>query len=127
LPAIDNKDEWFDVWSWSPDGNWLAGRRISKASAETKGLSLFSLESQTHKSLLNFGHSARWLNDNKRMVFLNEGKLHWVDLVSGESRLLLELPLRITGFSLSPDGKTVHFTGATTEADLWMITKDFEQ
>src|SRR5262249_22264826 len=27
-PLGDPETEWFDVWSWSPDGQWLGGRRV---------------------------------------------------------------------------------------------------
>ena len=36
-------DEVFDVWTWSPDGRWLAGSRIQKSSGGQIGISIYHL------------------------------------------------------------------------------------
>jgi eukaryotic-like serine/threonine-protein kinase len=124
LPPLENADQWFDVWSWSSDGNWLGGRRVIRSSGENLGLLLFSLQSRIYKPLLNYGESARWLKDGRRLLFLDKNKLSLIDRVSSKVTGVLSLPIPINSFALSPDNRAIYFTAIALQADLWMISQD---
>jgi serine/threonine protein kinase len=125
LPDFDVPNEQFDLWSWSPDQKWLAGRRLFRVgSVESRGLVLFSLQSQTYRTITSSGQSARWLKGGSRLLFLDEGKLRAVDTRSGAVSSLLSLPLTLNSLALSPDNRTLYFSGIAHEADIWLITQD---
>jgi serine/threonine protein kinase/Tol biopolymer transport system component len=123
LPALDSPDQWFDIWSWSPDGKWLAGRRVVKSSAKNLGVTLFSLESGKYVKLLDFGESARWLQDNQRLLFLDDGKLYLVDRRSGKVLPLLTPAINVNSFAIASDNRTLYFTAIVLQADIWLITE----
>ena len=86
-------------------------------------MTLLSLESGDYLKLLDFGESARWLQDNQRLLFLNEGKLYLVDRRSGKVLPLLTPSMNINSFAIAPDNRTLYFTAIALQADIWLITE----
>jgi len=109
--------------SWSADGRRLAGFRTVKA--VRTGVFAYTPGSKELEVVTDFGSYPKWLSDNRRLMFQHDGKLYLADSVTKKSHEVLslepyEIPFR--GFTLSPDSRTIFFTLATTEADVWMAT-----
>jgi serine/threonine protein kinase len=120
LPPLNESGEVMWVTSWSPDGRMLAG-----PGSKGSGIYLFSLETREYRRLLDFGGGAKWLGDNRHLVFGHRGRLHFLDTESGAYHEILSLDpvASIQGwFSLSRDDRTIYFGRSTDESDIWMLT-----
>ncbi|MCX6633421.1 MAG: protein kinase, partial [Candidatus Solibacter sp.] len=123
LPPFPGERQMFNGWHWSPDGTMLAGFLN-----RDDGIALYSLASRSFRRLTGHGADPVWLSDNRRLVFLDRGKIHLVDSASGSTREILSvMPEEIArrGFAVSPDDRHIYFSVSTTEADLWMV--EFER
>jgi len=108
----------FSGWNWSPDGRMLAGFLN-----RDDGVVTYSPDSQTFRRLTEHGSDPAWLSDNRRLLFLNNGKIHLLDSVSGRSKELVSaMPEEIArrGFAVSLDDRRIYFSVSTTDADVWM-------
>ena len=81
LPPLEDGDGFFDVWSWSPDGQWLAGHGAGGAPA---GVYLYSFESEGYEKLTDTGGAPRWLSDSRTLVYNAAGGIRAVDRTSKE-------------------------------------------
>src|SRR5262249_21140542 len=69
LAPLKNTKEQFNVWSWSPDGQWLAGRRRITTSGEVKALTIYSIEEQRYEDITDGDDDPIWLADSRRLLF----------------------------------------------------------
>ncbi len=108
----------FAPYSWSPDGRWLAGYR------STQGFDLYSVEGQYFERGFDKGGYVTWLNDNRRLLYLDQGRLWLFDLATRSSRELLAAPaaFEFTGVAVSRDDRTLCLVRSSDEGDLWMLT-----
>ncbi len=117
----DETREWFEAWSWSPDGQSLAGRQQSVR--HSGGISVYSIDSQKLEKLSETGYFPVWLNDSSRLLFYNLGKLYLIDRQSKKiSEILSAAPYEIDRFDLSRDNRTICYSLTTKESDIWMMT-----
>jgi Tol biopolymer transport system component len=128
LPKPDWDGDRFQVRSWSPDGNLLAGRLVDVHGREF-GVAIYSLDSQQYHRLVDHpGGFCRWLNDSRRLLFSSGGKLYMMDSVSGEYEEVLSVVPDILGrFCLSRDNRTIYYHRSSEEADIWMLTLNEER
>jgi Tol biopolymer transport system component len=123
LPLMSDPSEHFNVWSWSPDGKWLAGHRRVTASGYTKGVSIYSIDRQQYEDITDRGDDPTWLADSRRLLFENNGKVSLVDRVSKKAHDVF-VPSSYTVNSLgqiSPDNRMIYFSLIAREADIWLI------
>jgi len=81
-------------------------------------------QSHIHEAHVIFGLNPQWLRDNRRLLFWNEGKLFLLDteLMQHREILRLEPPAYITSlYSIAADNRTIYFTQAVSESDIWML------
>jgi hypothetical protein len=122
LPAIPDKTQTFEIWSWSPDGRSLAGQK-HLADLSHAGIGVHERGSQTIRWLTDFGEWPVWLRDSRRLLFSHQGKLFLLDGTSGDYKEVLSLPQQSLGsVGLSPDEKSIYFTYTAAEADVWLMT-----
>jgi hypothetical protein len=122
LPDIADKTQSFEVWSWSPDGRWLAGQR-HLADLSHAGIGVHEIGSERVEWLTNFGEWPVWLADGRRMLFSHQGKLYLLDRVTKATKEVLELPQSNLGsVGVAADNSTIYYTSMSTEADLWMMS-----
>jgi len=127
LPPFSNPGEIFDVWSWSPDDNWLAGHRTLEANGIYKGLVLYSVRTKTYQNLTESGNRPVWLQDSRRLLFVdNVGKIALIDRESGKITDLLSVkPNEVASLGqLSSDNKTIVYSSKQREADIWLISRE---
>lgn len=122
LPAPSDARETFNAWHWSPDGEKLAGF-MQRDDGRFSGIAFYSFKTQTYTKLTDFGMDPVWLSDSRRVLFNQEGRLWMVDSADKKTREVLSVaPQEIgrRGFALSRDDRTIYFSLATTESDIWL-------
>jgi Tol biopolymer transport system component len=123
LPPFPNEGEMFNGWNWSPDGSTLAGFLNRE-----NGIALYNVASRTYRKLTSNGADPVWLSDNRRLLFLDKGRIYLLNIDGGATRELVSAsPEEIArrGFSVTPDDRHIYFSISTTEADVWML--EFEK
>ena len=113
----------FEGWSWSSDGKKLAGIKHLPNGVHS-GIGIYDLERKTYDWLTDFGDWPVWLNDNRHLLFVSQGKLLLYDTQTRKYRQLLEVTdqdVDIGSPSLSRDNRTIYFTYVAAEADVWLM------
>ena len=126
IPAPEDPDELFDVWTWSPDSLWLAGQFQSRKTLKDNGIALYSLRTGMYQHLTDSGASPVWLKDNRRLLFINGSK---ISILDRQNRQIVDLfdakPNQIQSLSqLSKDNNTIVFSVEQREADIWLINRE---
>jgi serine/threonine protein kinase len=128
LPSPGDPKESFNAWSWSPDGRKLAGFLQHKDGSFT-GISVYSFETQSYTRLTGSGMDPIWLSDSRRLLFLDQGRIHLVDSETKRQHEVLSIAPReiaLRGFAISRDDHRIYFSLPTTNADVWLLTLQFE-
>lgn len=129
LPPFGNEGERFLPSAWSPDGRRIAGM-VRDGRGNDIGISTFFLESRRHTPLIripgnvDMNSIARWLPDNRRLLYNRDGRLFALDIDKGNEREVPTPPIPEAGFRayfLSRDGRTLLEVNATSNWDIWLI------
>lgn len=119
-PPDDRFYKHFWATSWSPDGRKLCG--WSSPDGTTPGIVVYTFETGSFEHVTDIGTNPVWLRDNRRLLF---NHLHKLYLVNTETKkpheLLPPSPHRVSGYGLSPDNRTLYYSLATKEADVWLL------
>lgn len=112
----------FVPWSWSADGQRLAG-----FSRKPKGIIVLSLATGAYTRFTRAGSTPVWLPDGRRLLYAADDRLVLLDTGTGRSRDLLNLgPARIElaaggGFSLSAAGY-IYLAPVSRDGDIWLAS-----
>jgi serine/threonine protein kinase len=109
--------------SISRDGQKLVGVIVD--SLETpKQIAVYVLSTREFDTLSISGSRPIWLNDGRRVLYVDRGKLCIADTRSSQSHILYSLPgtTEAEDLTLSFDNRTLYFVTRTNEVDLWMGT-----
>jgi dipeptidyl aminopeptidase/acylaminoacyl peptidase len=113
----------FWVRAWSSDGLKMAGgsRRISENKLT---LVSYSFATKQFEPLTKIeGDNCVWLKDNRRMLYLHDGKIYLVDSENKKTHPVLSAaPHKITHFVISRDNRMLYFDVDASEADIWMLS-----
>jgi eukaryotic-like serine/threonine-protein kinase len=123
LPPLSDASLSFEGWSWSTDGKRLAGIKHLPNGVHS-GIGIYDLESKTYDWLTDFGDWPVWLSDNRRLLFVSQGKLFLFDTVSRKYHPVLTVTdqdVDIGSTALSWDNRTIYFTYVASEADIWVM------
>ena len=108
----------FQPLSWSPDGTQLLGNAEPRG-----GIFTFSFASRRFTRLSDVGYSQGWLNDSRRALMSERGKLLVLDSVSKDKREILTIaPDEFDSVALSADNHTIYFTREIRQGDIWLMT-----
>jgi Tol biopolymer transport system component len=124
LPAealpLPGEGVWFQATSWSPDGRTLAGF-LTTFGGEVRGLALYSLASRKYERLSETGDTPIWLRDGRRLLFNDREAAVLLDTGTKKSHPLGPpgTSLRLNGFTLSRDGRSLFGVQRLEEGDLW--------
>ena len=120
VPNPPDPSDAFRAFSWSPDGRKLGGWINSPV--EHQGIVLYNFETKQFERITDFGSRPLWLNDNRRLLFRDAGKLF---LVNSETKKVQEIaihsPLPVVEYGLTDDNRTLYYTLDSTEADVWLL------
>ncbi len=115
--------------SWSRDGARLCGPLVSE-SGRSSGVAVYDLQAHTTTTIASdeaFG--ARWLPDNRRVMYFSGGSHRELVIVDTVTRQRSVVPVRLPGdstndvFALSPDGRTIYYGAVHEEADIWIAER----
>ena len=122
LPATPEPNTQFEAFSWSTDGRKLAGTMTQPGVASF--ISVYSFDSRTYEKLTDVGNFPVWLSDNRRLLFLGQGKIMLVDSQTKKVHEVLSVPPYLIGlgFSITRDDRFIYYHLAQTEADVWLMT-----
>ncbi|MGI8783789.1 MAG: protein kinase domain-containing protein [Acidobacteriota bacterium] len=122
LPLADTTGAQFIARSWSPDGRWLAGDWQMPDGSST-GIATYSFETGKYEKVSEDGSSPVWLNDNRRLLFVQQGKILSVDSQSKQTREVFSSPPHVVTGSvgLSRDNRTIYFSLTETDSDIWLM------
>ena len=110
----------FRAFSWSPDGRKLAGWINSPT--ENDGILIYTFETKNFERVTDFGSRPIWLHDSRRLLFRDAGKLFLVNSETKKTQeISLRSPLPVVEYGLTADNRTLYYTLATTEADIWLL------
>ena len=120
LPSVTETGLEFGADYWSPDGKQLLG----VAGPENQdGIFTYAFASRQFTRLSDVGTPWCWLNDGRRLLYTYHRKLFVLDSVSKKSRELLSVAADdFNSVALSPDNRTIYFTRATQQGDIWLMT-----
>lgn len=121
LPAYNDPILKFGPWDWSPDGSALAGV-LGGAGSGSRGIMVYSFETHEFEKLTDFGIAPRWLSDNHRLLFHDQGTIYLVDRrTRGKpQRVYSVAPNTLSGFTVPPDDRAIYFSVDSTESDIWL-------
>ncbi len=115
-------NQWFLAYSWSRDGQKLAGILRGPESL-TSDLVSYSLSSQQFEKLSDYGTRPNWLSDSRRLIFSLDDKIFLLDSQTKKARELFSVaPSRLQSLGVSKDNRTIYYSLTTTEADVWLMT-----
>jgi eukaryotic-like serine/threonine-protein kinase len=121
LPLFAHPILKFNPWDWSPDGKVLAGA-FSGGGSGSQGILLYSFRTHEFEKINEFGSSPLWLNDNYRLLFHDQGTIYLIDRrTKGKPQKIFSVaPNGISGFTVSPDDRSIYFSMDSTESDIWL-------
>jgi hypothetical protein len=107
--------------SWSPDSQSFAG------GIEYGGIVIYSLPGRRYESLTDHGALPVWI-DSGRLLYVDQGRVYWIDRKTKTSRQLLAPPAGsfFTHADLSPNRRTLYLMRSTPGGDIWMLTSPEE-
>jgi Tol biopolymer transport system component len=110
----------FVAHAWSPNGRYLAGRGYDRSLS--KGVLIYDIEARTYDSISDFGSWPAWLQDGRRLLFINDERIYLADVRSKRSKEIYSLlPGRLTGLDVSRDNRSIYISVASPEADIWLL------
>jgi len=123
LPPLSDSSMSFAGWSWSHDGKRLAGIKHLPNGVHS-GIGIYDMESKNYDWLTDFGDWPVWLNDNRRLLFVSQGKIFLLDTKTRKYLPVITVTdqdVDIGSASLSPDNRVIYFTFVAAEADIWLM------
>ena len=124
LAPLSDSSLSFEGWSFSPDGRKLAGIRHLPNGVHS-GIGTYDLGSRKYDWFTDFGDWPLWLNDNRHLLFVSQGKILLLDTNTRKYQQVISVTdedVDIGSPGLSRDNRTIYFAYVAAEADIWLIT-----
>jgi Tol biopolymer transport system component len=124
LPDYQEAGAHFEGWSWSPDGDRIAGYlERPDGNPTTRGLVEYTISTRQYRKLASSGRSPLYLRDGKRLLFHDDRRLHLLDTRTGKLRPVISvLPHYVNFFfGKSPDDRSIVYGVAAFESDIWLM------
>jgi serine/threonine protein kinase/Tol biopolymer transport system component len=126
LPPASAQGETFYPTSWSKDGESLAGNISRLDDSMTEGIGVYLVRSRTYLRWTSRGSNPVWLQDGRRLLYIEAGKVLAFDSRTYETREILAPPpsSAYLSASTSPDGRSLFAVRAVEEGDIWLLAQD---
>lgn len=88
---------------------------------------VYSRDTNAYRRLVNVagGGIASWLNDGRRFIYGNGGRLFVGDAVSGSNRELVAIPGESIGYPrVTADNSQLFYLRGTSDGDIWTVRFD---
>ena len=128
LPPASALGEAFYPTSWSRDGDRLAGNISRLDGSMIEGIGVYFVGSRTYLRWTSRGSNPVWLPDDRRLLYLEAGKVLAFDTRTYETREVLAPPPSSVylAVSASPDDRSLFAVRAVEEGDIWLLTQGAE-
>jgi Tol biopolymer transport system component len=128
LPPARAQGESFYPTSWSRDGERMAGNISRLDGSMQDGIGVYSVRSRTYERWTSRGTSPVWLHDDRRLLYIEAGKILAFDSQTFETREVLAPPPSSAYMyvSASPDGGSLFAVRAVDEGDIWLLNQGGE-
>ncbi|MES1245578.1 MAG: protein kinase [Acidobacteriota bacterium] len=125
LPPARDLGEAFYPTSWSKDGERLAGNISRLDGSMLEGIGVYFIPSRTYLRWTSRGSNPVWLSDDRRLLYLEAGKVLAFDTRTYETRDVLAPPPSSSylAVSASPDDRSLFAVRAVEEGDIWLLTR----
>ena len=123
LPKLNEKEFSFYASYVSQDGNFIVGKRKDKNDGSFKGILVYSVIRKNYKMISESGDQPLWLNDSKRILYIDNNKFYIINSETGVSHFVYDPKLVFPAFNcivLSPDNKSIYYVKEEKESDIWM-------
>ena len=111
----------FNPLSWSPDGTRLLGQ--GQIAGSSIGVFTYSFASGRFSRISDTGSARGWLNDGRRVLVTERGKLFVLDVDSKRNQQVMSIaPDEFDSVTISRDNRTLYFTRETQQGDIWLMT-----
>jgi Tol biopolymer transport system component len=119
LPTLNNPEDFFVAWDWSPDGKKLAG---TFSGSSGSGIGYYSFDTGSYQKLGVYDALPMWLPDSRRFVFSHQGKAFIADIESKKVREMYSHPPdEVRSIAVSHDGRLLYYTLFSSESDIWLL------
>ena len=118
LPPIGIEDASFEPWSWSKDG-----KRIAGYSRSTTRVYVYDVESKTYSDIAT-GIVPSFLDDGRRIVYSNGGRIYLADTVTKEFTEIRQPEAReaLNDPRITRDDRMLFYSRQKVSADIWLMT-----
>ncbi len=126
LPPMENSEELFSAWHWSPDGTQIAGF-TQTADGSMSGIVTYHLKEQKFTKWSDVGQDPHWLSDSRRLFFVHDGKLWLLDTKDGVRQIVVQSKdwqVERRGIASSPDNRWIYFSGSRADSEVWLGSID---
>jgi hypothetical protein len=116
LPPPPDPATAFWAWSWSTDD------KIAGWAGLPNAVWVYAPKTGQYTRIAP-GNWPVWMNDQRRLVYQDGGRLMLADTETAQTREVFALPGEVVAHPrLSQDNRFLYFTHATTGADIWLMT-----
>ncbi len=124
LPALGRGS--FGPETWSPDGAWLTGPAQKEDGSPLTRIVGYSFATGRYQEMVASGTAPVWLQDSRRLLYIDGGRIHLYDLATRQHREVLAPPAGLTfsRVTVSPDDRSLYCLRASDEGDIWLLTKN---
>jgi Tol biopolymer transport system component len=133
LPPVNEIGDWFNGWSWSPNGKFIAGTVAGWRDKEIRpqlGIFLYSLETRRYEKITDSGTRPEWFNDSRHLLFIysgndENGRVGLADSRTKKSQVIISMtPIFISSAGISPDSRRIFYTATHHQADIYLLSLD---
>jgi len=135
LPGVNESGDWFNGYTWSPDGKHIVGTVGALQGQEVRtlrGLFLYSFETNRYERLTEFGARPEWMNDSRHVVFTYNGKGEmaeqqvWVvnTLTKAVKAIISPPTFSVSTLGLTRDSRRIFFTAVAHQSDVFLLSLD---
>jgi eukaryotic-like serine/threonine-protein kinase len=133
LPPVNEFGDWFNGWSWSPNGKFIAGTVAGWRDKEIRpqlGIFLYSLETRRYEKITDSGTRPEWFNDSRHLLFIysgndENGRVGLADSRTKKSQVIISMtPIFISSAGISPDSRRIFYTATHHQADIYLLSLD---
>jgi eukaryotic-like serine/threonine-protein kinase len=123
LPEDKVNGKYFFENSVSPDGRYIAGTGLDSTNGNYNLIISYSFADKSYKKISETGTGPVWLNDSKRILFLDNGKFYIMNATTGNKKFVYDTQKSVPdawSYTISPDNKWIYFVKQEKESDIWM-------
>lgn len=123
MPDDGVPNAWALAYSFSPDGNKIALGRMGRAE-DLSGVLIYSLVNNKYEQMTDFGETAMWLSDSRRVMFFHRDKVYLLDTATKKTKEIFTADPGevLQSLTISNDDRNVFLTMQSSESNILIGT-----